>query len=152
MDVFSATMVPVLTQEEQEEKEDKKGGASSSFTKVSTVGTSSHKYSFSRGKIISTPPPLPPPVSELREVTPRGNQSGYVFSPPLTRSAARRAAGGGGGGGRMTREDEEGGGESSASTAVEKERQKIKKTTSTRYTCMLSQRIVRTKLHQVSKF
>ncbi|CAI8030962.1 hypothetical protein GBAR_LOCUS17567 [Geodia barretti] len=132
---LSATMVPVLTEEEGEEREDESEG--SSFTRVTPVPSKSstpdgdRKYIFSRGKIISTPPPLPPPVSELRDVTPRGKESGYVFSPPFTRSAARRAAAGGEVRGRMGRRE----GETTMTAVVvgeEEEQQKGKKLTSTR--------------------
>ena len=138
---LSATMVPVLTEEQREEKEDESEGSSfakvtpvPTFAKVTPVPSKSstpdgdHKYSFSRGKIISTPPPFPPPVSELRDVTPRGNKPEYVFSPPFTRSAARRAAAGGEVRGRRG-----GGGEAATTAVVVGEEEEQQKPTSTRY-------------------
>lgn len=47
-----------------------------------------NKYSFSPGKILSTPP-VSSPVMKLK--TP-AEKLGFAFSPPFTRSAAKRAA------------------------------------------------------------
>ena len=96
----SATMVPLPTEEMEEEEELKSGW--SSFTKAtptpppkksSMLDSEERRYRFSPGKVMSPArPPLPPPVSDLRESTPRSKEPEYVFSPPFTRSAARRAA------------------------------------------------------------